>query len=251
MHTSTIAAYLRAAGSIGRTTAQIGPFFATVSESVANPYLSYGIPDDGADPTPADVAGFVAFYRDRGRTPRLEYIAELAPSVEPALMAAGFVIEGRLPLMATAPGAVSRSIPVGVDIEAPVGEDDVRGLVTVLAEAYGDPAPTDDDVRRRSEALARGGIALVARHRESGLVVGGGSCSRLIDGITEVAGIGVAAAQRRHGIGQALGERLAETAMERGATSPFLMAAHESEARMYARAGFTPVGEMLHMSWPA
>jgi ribosomal protein S18 acetylase RimI-like enzyme len=243
-----IEAYLRAAGSIGRLTEQVGPFFATLTESTDNPYLSYAIPDDGARPTPQDVVDLVAFYRSRGRRPRLEYVAGLAPYVEPTLVAGGFDVEGRLPLMAASATTIGRSSPPGIEVVVPRTKEDVEGLVTVLADAYGDPVPTTSDVERRRDAIATGAIALVARDTSRGVVVGGGSCSRIIDGLTEVAGIGVSPEYRRRGIARALAERLAARAIECGATTPFLMAAHEAEARIYRRAGFSQVGVVLHLS---
>jgi ribosomal protein S18 acetylase RimI-like enzyme len=245
-----IQAYLRAAGSIGRLTEQIGPFFATLTESTNNPYLSYAIPDDGACPAPQDVADLVAFYRERERTPRLEYVAALAPRVEPALVADGFDVEGRLPLMTASATNIRGSSPAGIEFAAPRTREDVEGLLSVLAEAYGDPPPSTSAVERRRDALAAGAIAVMAQDTVTGAVVGGGSCSQVIDGMSEVAGIGVAPEYRRQGIAQALAERLAAQAIERGATTPFLMAAHQAEARIYRRAGFSAVGDILHLSQP-
>ena len=44
--------------------------------------------------------------------------------------------------------------------------------------------------------------------------------------------------------------RLLEEAFAAGVTLPFLMAAAEAEERIYARAGFTTIGEILHISRP-
>src|SRR5262245_28176907 len=95
-----IQAYLRVAAPRGREQKRIGPFLATFTADTDNPYLNYAIPDDGATPVQSDVAALVDAYGRRKRKPRLEYIASLAPAVEPVLRAAGFEVEGRLPLMA-------------------------------------------------------------------------------------------------------------------------------------------------------
>jgi len=68
-------------------------------------FRNYAIPDDGAKPTAAQFAELVAVFTGRSRTPRLEYLPGLCPEVEPALLAAGFVPEGRLPVMSCAPAA--------------------------------------------------------------------------------------------------------------------------------------------------
>jgi hypothetical protein len=39
--------------------------------------------------------------------------------------------------------------------------------------------------------------------------------------------------------------------LDRGVDLVFLMAAGEAEARIYARIGFTKIGEVLHISVPA
>lgn len=44
--------------------------------------------------------------------------------------------------------------------------------------------------------------------------------------------------------------RLVQKAFAGGISVPFLMAAHEAEKRTYARAGFSVVGEILHISRP-
>ena len=43
---------------------------------------------------------------------------------------------------------------------------------------------------------------------------------------------------------------LAQTMLDRGVDLVFLMAAGEAEARIYARIGFTQIGEVLHISVP-
>lgn len=94
-----IQSYLRFAASQHRETKQIGSFLATFDRHSANPFLNYAIPDNDATPSSTDVIALIAAYNRRKRQPRLEYITELAPAVEEALIAAGFTVEGRLPLM--------------------------------------------------------------------------------------------------------------------------------------------------------
>lgn len=97
--------YLRTVAPLGREQAQIGPFLATFSAGNANPYLNYALPEDRAQPTDLEITGLVDAYTRRRRRPRLEYIPECAPGVEPRLIAAGFCVEGRLPLMVRHPPA--------------------------------------------------------------------------------------------------------------------------------------------------
>jgi predicted GNAT family acetyltransferase len=97
-------------------------------------------------------------------------------------------------------------------------------------------------------ALEHGTGAVVARDLTDSRIVGGGTFPSIVNGVTEVAAIGVAVTHRRRGIAQALARRLAEEAVGRGARTPFLMAAHEAEARIYERAGYREIGTILHIS---
>src|SRR5947208_16379382 len=97
----------------GRDTERIGPFLATFTRETDNPYLNYAIPDESGVASPADVESLIAAYRARERKPRLEYIPSTAPQIEQALLAAGFEVEGRLPLMTCSEAQVA--IPDGLE----------------------------------------------------------------------------------------------------------------------------------------
>lgn len=242
--------YLRAVAPLGRDQERIGPFLATYTPHTDNPYLNYAIPDDGAEPTDDEVGELIAAYRHRKRKPRLEFVPDAAPAVEDALVRAGFVSEGRLPLMVTDSDSVREGTePHGVSLLVPATDDELYGMAVVRAEAYDEPGlPGRDVVQGMRLSLAAGSLAVIARDDATGQVVGAGSCSPVRDGLTEVAGIGVAATHRRRGIGGALAARLAIEAIRAGAVAPWLMAAHDSEQRTYERVGFGVIGEVLHIS---
>jgi ribosomal protein S18 acetylase RimI-like enzyme len=246
---SRIQSYLRAVSSRQRETAQAGPFFATFTPDDPNPFLNYALPDDGAAPSPGDVAALVSAYERRNLFPRLEYIARLAPAVEPALLAAGFLVEGRLPLMVCHPSE-ERELPPpeGIELVVPVADAELYAAVAVQNESYGAPPPPSEVVSRKRKAAAVGEIIVMARVVATREPVGAGICSLPLDGITEIAGIGVRAPFRRRGIAGALTAHLARAAFKAGVSVAFLMAAHEAEAGIYRRAGFSPIGEILHIS---
>ncbi|GAX43950.1 hypothetical protein NIES4075_49650 [Tolypothrix sp. NIES-4075] len=246
---SRIQSYLRFAASQQRDTKQIGPFLATFNRHSANPFLNYAIPDDAATPSLTDIKALIAAYESRGRKPRLEYVATLAPAVEEALVAAGFTVEGRLPLMTCTPG-LEQLLPVPPDIEliVPVSDAEMLATVTVQNEAYGESAPSSEDGQRLRDRLRAGGIAVLARVASTGEPAGAGVCTVPGNQTTEVAGIGVRVAFRRRGIAGALTTRLVREAFDAGVTVAFLMAAHQEEVRIYTRAGFTTTGEILHIS---
>ncbi len=247
---SRIQSYLRFAASQHRDTEQIGLFLATFNPHSTNPYLNYAIPDDDATPSPSDVKSLIAAYEKRDRKPRLEYIPALAPAVEEALTSAGFSVEGRLPLLTCLPGK-EKFLPIPPEIEliVPVSDAEMLATVAVQNEAYGESAPSPEDAQRLRDSMAAGSIVILARVTATGEAAGAGICSVPGNQTTEIAGIGVGEAFRRRGIAGALTTRLMREAFDAGVTVAFLMAAHEAEKRIYLRAGFSTIGEILHISF--
>jgi ribosomal protein S18 acetylase RimI-like enzyme len=130
-----------------------------------------------------------------------------------------------------------------------VSEDELRGVATAQWEAYGESGPvpqrTVDGLRRTLEA---GGLIVLARDAATGEPAGGGLCTGPYEGASELTSIGVREAFRRRGIAEAMTRRLAREMHARGNDGVFLMAAGEPEARIYERAGFTTMSEILHIS---
>jgi ribosomal protein S18 acetylase RimI-like enzyme len=243
---------IRANACRWRDCERIGPFIATFNREDANPYLNYAIPDDAAMPLAADVDALVDAYRKRDRQPRLEYIPALAPAVEPVLLAEGFDIERRTPLMTcTAAPDVREVAAEGVELIAPSSEEEYLAAVSVQWEAYEEQGSVP---RHAVEALRRtvdaGGVVVLARDIETREPAGAGACTAPHDGLTELTSVGVPMPFRRRGIAAAMASWLAEQAFAKGMTGVFLMAHGEAEARIYARAGFVSQSEVLHISRP-
>ena len=233
-----------------RDSVRIGPFTATFDPVEDNRYLSYAVPDEGAVPSADDVAELVAAYRSRNRMPRLEYVPQLAPAVEPVLSAAGFDVEGRLPLMTCFDARDVRRIEVdGIELVEPATDEDYRGAATAQWEAYGETGPpAQHAVDALQRSAGAGGVVVLARDVATAEPAGAGICTAPEGGLTELTSVGVRTAFRRRGIAEAVTGRLAEGAFAAGMAGVFLMAAGEDEARIYARAGFTRAGEVLHIS---
>jgi GNAT superfamily N-acetyltransferase len=229
-----IQSYIRTAASRDRLTARIGPFLATVNPNEPLIYFNYAIPDDGAQPTPAEVAALVEFYRQNERTPRLEYMPALAPELEQVLHAQGFVVERSVPFMIY-DAALPRTMTLkpGIDLLRPMSDEDFMGMAGAQTEAFGgDESPPDASaVEPGRQFLAAGGISVVARDAVSGEIV-------------------VRAAYRRRGIAAAMTAWLVDAALAAGTTTIFLTAAGEDEARVYGRAGFRTISETVHISQP-
>jgi GNAT superfamily N-acetyltransferase len=241
--------YVRATAAKGRDTERHGPFLATFSRRTSHPFLNYAIPDAGATPAPDDVAALVAAYRRRDLVPRLEYFTALAPEVEPALLAAGFAVELRPPVMTCRPGdAVPQPVPDGIELLTPWTDDEMLAMVTATHEAYGEPAtPTADDARGIRDLLAAGGLAVLARDAATGEPAGGGIATAITHGVTELAGFGVRERWRRRGIAAAITGYLTHAAFAEGAGTAFLTPGGAAAERVYGRAGFRADTEMLHI----
>ena len=243
-----IQSYLRIAAPRWRDHLHIGPFLATFSRETDNRYLNYAIPDDDAQPSRADVAALVAAYRERNRLPRLEYIPSIAPAVEAELLAAGFSLEARTPLMVYGGGGETPAV-AGIELVAPASEDEFVGAATVQWEAYEEAGPVAqravDSLRR---TVAAGGIVVLARHAATCEPAGAGACTPPGGGASEFTSIGVRELYRRRGIAQAMTHWLATRMAARGVDCVFLMADSEREERIYARAGFETISDVLHIS---
>jgi GNAT superfamily N-acetyltransferase len=251
---STIQAYLRSVITSGtRDTERVGPFLAGFDRTSDHAYLSYAVPDDGAEPTEADVASLREAFERRARVPRLEYLPSVAPAAEAPLMAGGFAIEGDLPLMTCAPGDAPDLVPPdGVELVLPRTDEELQAGGAVANAAFGEPGePGPEDLERTRRFLHAGGLAVLARDRETGEAVGWGVYIAPSDGATELAGIGVAEAHRRRGIAGAITARLAREAFSRGVSTAFLTPGDDGAERVYARAGFVARSRMLHMRVPA
>ena len=246
-----IQAYLRGTAARRRETERIGPFLATFDSASDNPFLNYAIPDDGAQPSAAEVQALTEAYARRGLRPRLEYLPSTAPGVEDALCAGGFEAEGRLPLM-TRPSdrVVEPPRPEGVELLTPWTDEELLGATAAQAEAFGGPPLSAADAERLRATIASGGIAVAARELATGKIVGAGVCTPPADEVTELAGIGVQAAYRRRGIAAALTARLAQQAFAAGVTMAFLTPGDDGAGRVYERAGFEPTSLMLHIALP-
>jgi predicted acetyltransferase len=90
-------------------------------------------------------------------------------------------------------------------------------------------------------------LVALARDAATGQAVGSGLVDGPLDGIGELAAVGVIEQYRRRGIAGAMSLHLAMKAHEQGMKLVWLEAAPEEEG-IYKRAGFTPSGAKLWIS---
>jgi ribosomal protein S18 acetylase RimI-like enzyme len=223
------------------------------------PWRFYGRPrlglteDVGAD----DVAAVRARQRELGVREAFEWVLETTPSLASAAAAAGLEVLA-VPLLALDPERwAPPPAPAGVQLRM-AGADD-RALApsqaavelafaaegTVLGAAG--PRERDlaigklGDLGFLRERLRRGVTAIALAESDDEGVLGAGS-HQLVDGVTEVTGIGTLPAARRRGIGAAVTGLLVADARRRGAEIVFLSAADDGVARMYEGLGFRRIG---------
>jgi predicted GNAT family acetyltransferase len=225
--------YLRAVVAAEREPVDAGAFTLYLHRTEKqHPFLNYAIPDEGA--APDDGSALVAAARERGLVPRIEAVQPCAPWVRDL---PGFTVEDELRLM-----ACERPVPLDSEAEIVVvrkGSPHVAGLVRAQMAAFGEPPPSDEQITRWD---GRAVAALV-----DGEVVGGASWTRVLDEMTEVAGIGVLERFRRRGIAGALTAEATRQGFAEGATLAVLVPGHEGAARVYERAGFVDASRMVHV----
>jgi hypothetical protein len=243
-----VADYIRAAIS-RRPHERRGPFVAAFDTHSDNPWRNYATPDNGAHPSPDDIATLITAFDLHGRIPRLEYVPAAAPEVEGVLTAAGFTVEGRPPIMVAVPGSLPpSSSPSGIAFGFASTDADLLAAASVQNRAYGASEPAGPhDVARLRSCVARGGLVMLARDAATGEAVGSGLVDGPLSGVGELAAVGVTVPFRRRGIAGAMSVDLAVAAHERRMKLVWLEAAPGEEG-IYLRAGFTPSGGKLWIS---
>ena len=224
------------------------PFSLLLDDKSSNRYRNYAVPDNGATVSQEIIAELVATFESHDRIPRLEYLPALAPKLERELVAVGFTREAELAMLCcTSDTYKPPSPPIGTTCELAVSAGDLFDAADVQNAAYGEGPATVTDVDRLRSMITFGGLVAVAR-RADGLPVGSCLVAAPIDGIAEIAAVGVLENERGKGVGGAVSGFLTHQALQRGIDLPFLMAAHQAEVRMYQRIGFVVFGAMLHIA---
>jgi GNAT superfamily N-acetyltransferase len=235
---SRIQSYLRSVVAAEREAVKAGSYVLYLNPFSDHAYLNYAIPVEGA--SSGDGAELVAAARERGLVPRLEFIEPCFPWVEDALAPVGFIVEGRLRVM-TCSQALDCASPAEI-VRVEAGSPLVRPAMTATRAAFGEGPPGDDEVEASSGRIV---AALVG-----GEVVGGAGWTRVLDGMSEIVGVGVLEEHRRRGIAGALTAAATREAFAEGANLALLTPGDDSTARVYERAGFADTSTMLHLRTP-
>jgi GNAT superfamily N-acetyltransferase len=241
--------YVRRFAAGHRQVERIGPFLATFGRHSNGPYLNYAVPDDGCVPRADDVAELVRIYKQRGLRPRVELVASLAPAAEAELRVAGFTTEGVYSLMTCRSGELRDGPgPKGSEIVFAHRDEQYEAVLEVRREAFEEPElVTHADVARVRSTVENGGAAVLAVFRQSGQVLGSGSCLVPYDRVSELVSIGVLRAWRRLGVGAMITAALTRAALLSGMEMVYLTAVHDEGERVYERVGYSVAGRLLHL----
>jgi ribosomal protein S18 acetylase RimI-like enzyme len=243
-----VSAYLRARMALQTGGQRLSSFMLTFDIHSDEPSRNYAVPDDELVADAWTLSALSQWFAQRRRRPRLEYIDELAPSLLPALMELGFALEAPLSLMTCDRGDLSADSDLtDVAWTLAESESELHAAAQVQNHAYGVARTTDADVERLYRVVDHGGAVALALCQQ-GLPLGAGLYTPPIDGVTEIAAIGVHVDARRRGIGRAVSALLAEHAFVQGVEFPFLMTEAVHEDRIYAQAGFHRFGRLLAVS---
>jgi ribosomal protein S18 acetylase RimI-like enzyme len=253
----------RSAGS-GRDMVEIPPFVIFLDPQDPLRFFNYahplqpveGDPELLKDRLSEPLAALRALFVARQRTPRFEYVEEFSPDLAVALAAAGFVLEGRYPLLVcdphsfrAAPGVRGLAIR---QLAADTPKADLRDFVAVERQGFGYQMAeeiTEEDCEDLRDALRRGGLAFLARL--DGRPAGVASCTAPLDGLTELTGIATLPEFRRTGIATAVTAAAAQAAFESDVEAAFLTAGDDQAGRVYQRVGFLPHATALAYWDPA
>jgi ribosomal protein S18 acetylase RimI-like enzyme len=215
-------------------------------------YFNYAIPDG---PVTGDVREPLrrlrAVFQERGRVPRFEYVSELAPSLEDALLANGFRREAEARVMVCTPESFTPvPVPEGLSwsvLTSGSSREEIRVFNESSRRAFSPGEryeASEEDISKTLEELKEGRSVLGRVEGEPAVV---GSFTTPHGGIAELGGVGTLEGFRKRGFGTALTSRVAKEAFVRGVDMLFLSTISEEAGRIYERVGFRFLTRMLFL----
>jgi len=206
-------------------------------------YLNYAVPT--ADSAASSPTAIIEAFHARDRIPRFEFNEDLWPGVSERLLAAGFHVEARMPIMiVTRQEWEPRLLPTGVSVKACTIEDS-RELSAITTAAFADSdVPILEETRPHNQAsISSGRWLAVLGYADQELAGGGVGVGD--DHIREAAGIGVIPKWRRKGVGGAITSAIVQLHFDRGGHTVWLTPGDERAHAVYARLGFREVGNQV------
>lgn len=233
----------------------VGPFAVVLHRYSDTWYLSYATP---LEPLPADpgaaIQAVLAVFAEHGRVPGFEWIDELCPGLDDALVAAGLPPAHHEPLLVVDPDEVAVPEIPGARVRLVDAAEDLRPVLHVSHTAMPELGAVTPAELQRVAAEIRSGQRIQAAADAGGDPVAVGDCSPA-GGVAEVAGVGTLPDFRRRGLAGLVTATLALEAFARGVEVVYLTAATPAAARVYERVGFRRIGTgratNAHEAFPA
>ena len=234
--------FLEAAAQ-GRTVADVGPFRAFFSAS-PEAFLSLALPREDVDDWGSSTTSLEATFVARGRTPRLEVLAERFPKLGESLERAGFARDDEAPVMALGAADFTPVMP-DTDYRALTAGEGLRAVLDAQSRAYGGSGDGSGWLPQLGAGL-KAGYILGAALWQNGEPVAGAT---VVCGgeIGELAGVFTNPLLRRRGLAERVCKPLLSTFFGAGGRLCWLSAA-PGAGRLYRRLGFAEVGTQVNYS---
>ncbi|MCL4870050.1 MAG: GNAT family N-acetyltransferase [Anaerolineae bacterium] len=243
---------LRAVGRMEREAVEI-PHFELFFSSHTLDHLTFAVPvspdPDGWRP---HILTLIEQFQQRGKRPRLEFIADLHPHLAPALEQAGLVCETRAPVMILDAAAFPPP-PSPSPNYRPLDPDDEPLLRTYLVHqsiAFGGTGEDEEALGwlpNLQNGLRSGAVMAAAWQHEGRLL--SGAVVQIGGGIGELAGVWTDANWRGRGLAYAVCQQLLGQYAAAGYSLCWLSAA-EGAQRLYEKLGFLYAGTQLNYGRP-
>lgn len=217
------------------TTEEVGPFTLFVPEEGTG-WQFYARPrrSGSATFTPATVERVLARQDELGLPRAIEWVADVTPSLLPAVRGAGYE-PAHYPLLTLPP-----SVRVTADPRArPLPPADPHlGIAfgAVRAGFTGRDEVEHQHPGRKPELIEQGALIVVASYEGSRLCGAGSAAPR--GDVAELMGIAVPPGHRKRGHGSAITRSLVAACRGRGVDLVFLTAGSDAAAGLYRRVGF-------------
>jgi ribosomal protein S18 acetylase RimI-like enzyme len=237
---------------------QIGPFSLFINRGPGWPY--YARPSlDSTRFAAADVQRVRQRQRELDVPEAFEWVAETTPALAAAAEAAGLTVTQHPLMVLDEKRRPAPPAPEGVTVRLVASGDDLAVLNAINRVAFGAPgsAPGKAGLEDALKVVKRDPAALAAQQArlQSGRTV---TTVALVEGqpvgigshqplgpVSEIVGVGVLPAFRRHGIAAALTSCLVSDALQRGVRTVFLSAGDDTISQIYERVGFRQIGSAL------
>jgi GNAT superfamily N-acetyltransferase len=251
-----VQSYLRHSARQRYEALALPPFTAFFHPTDPFPHFSYAIPDGAIEGEVQPVLQqLVAAFEQRQRQPRFEFIEAFAPTLAAELEQAGFVLEGRQPLMVCTPATFAPPPRVaGLTITQIAGESplpDALDFLNTQRQGFNPDDPAAASAEEAQRLLQATDDLISFLGRLDGQPAGVATYTLPHAGVTEIAGVATMPPLRRRGIAGALTAAAVQAAFAHGAELACLSAGDAAAGRVYQQVGFQPYATMLAYHLPA